>query len=133
MSLLFVVVGCWLLLAVCCFALLYWEHILVVIETHITSFSVAKSFSTEERVRKKHRMHHQKKKLKAVRKNFARRYSQILTPISVNDEGSDGFVQDDSWSREFNVEGSYESPFLGTTHSTRNVTVLSPIKDLNKQ
>ena len=97
------------------------------------AFAVAKSFSTEERVRKKHRMHHQKKKLKAVRKNFARRYSQILTPISVNDEGSDGFVQDDSWSREFNVEGSYESPFLGTTHSTRNVTVLSPIKDLNKQ
>ena len=88
--------------------------------------NIRKSNKIEEQVRKKHRMVHQKKRLKSVRQKFARRYSTIpMMKKAMEDEFQ---FNGDSWTLPFNVEGSYESPFLGTSHHTRNVTVLSPVK-----
>ena len=98
----------------------------------VVAANIKKSFSIEERVRKKHRLYHETKKLNKVRQSFAQRFSN-LEPIEKSkvrnkeDAIPEGKTKD-SWTRKFNVEGSYESPFLGTSHSTRNVTVLSPIK-----
>jgi hypothetical protein len=89
--------------------------------------NMAKSNNIEERIRKKHRMRHQKKRLEKVRNEFARRYSQV----NITDgrlRGDTFRLKGDSWTLPFNVEGSYESPFLGTNHHTRNVTVLSPVR-----
>jgi hypothetical protein len=91
--------------------------------------NINKSIKIEKDIRKKHRIFHQTKKLAKVRKNFARRYSQTEAIFQRTKQGEmpEGCFKD-SWTRPFNVEGSYESPFLGTSHHTRNVTLLSPLK-----
>jgi hypothetical protein len=99
----------------------------------VVAANIAKSFSIESSVRKKHRRYHQKKKLIKVRQVFAQRFSNLeaieKSKVQHQEDAIPEGKTKDSWTRKFNVEGTYESPFLGTSHSTRNVTVLSPIKN----
>ena len=95
----------------------------------IIAQQIAKSNCIEASVRKKHRMHHQEKRLKKVRSDFARRYTSMAPVVETGEKKFEAPVFDTpNWEIPFAVEGSYESPFLGTNHHTRNVTVLSPIK-----
>ena len=100
----------------------------------IIAQQIAKSNCIEASVRKKHRMHHQEKRLKKVRSDFARRYTSMTPVVKTGEKKFEAPVFDTpNWEIPFAVEGSYESPFLGTSHHTRNVTVLSPLKGKSKK
>ena len=87
-----------------------------------TNANYSKAKQIEKRIRDKNRLRSDRKKLRALRAKHKRRFSS-LQRLELK------FKVRPSWEIPFVIEGTYESPFLGTDHNTRNVTMLSPAKE----